>query len=69
LRNQQVSQILFKTAVHSRVYKDRSLVPIQSQTDTFHLITSCLFKVYFNNIHTSTTRNLNFSLLEVFPTE
>jgi hypothetical protein len=49
---QELPSILRNPKVHHRVHKSPLAVPILSQIDPVHIISSYLSKIYFNIIHT-----------------
>jgi hypothetical protein len=48
---QELPSILWNPKAHCRAHKSPPLVPVLSQIDPVHTITSCLSKINFNIVH------------------
>jgi hypothetical protein len=59
---EELPNILWNPKVHYRVHNSPPLVPILSQIDPVHTITSYLSKIYFNIVHRPTSWSLSFWL-------
>jgi hypothetical protein len=59
---QELPRVLWNTKFHYRVHKSPSLVPILSQINTIHTISSDLSKIHFNIVHPPTSSPSQLSL-------
>jgi len=50
LCSQEIASFLWFPKVHSRVHESPPLVPILSKMNLVHILTPCIFKIYFNII-------------------
>jgi len=66
--SQEIPNILWNPTVHYSIYKRPPPVPILSQIDLHHILSSQLLKIHFNIILPSSPRSSKWFFLSGFPT-